>query len=91
MVGAQCQNDHIVSLDFGFLFLESFHRMQDTGGIVHHAVGIDRDGEMLFGKPLSDTVGEAGAHKEHAGCGGYLPLRFFYFYCRSEKHWLLFI
>ena len=39
--------------------------MEDTGGVVHHTVGVDRGTELFFAEALADAVGKAGANEEH--------------------------
>jgi hypothetical protein len=39
--------------------------MQDAGGVVHGAIGIDSDREALLTEAGPDTVGKARAHEEH--------------------------
>ena len=49
--------------------------MIDAGRIIHHAIRIDRDTELLLQKTPPDAVGKARPHKQHLLEGGNVERR----------------
>ena len=47
------------------LFLESLYAVQDAGGVVHHAIGVDDRREVVVLEPSPDFIGKARSHAEH--------------------------
>ena len=60
--------------------------MKHTGRVIHHAEGIDGDGEALFTEPAADSIGKAGPDKEHFLAGLYFKSHFGNINDRSKLH-----
>ena len=45
--------------------LPFLYRMQDAGGVIHHAKGIHRGTEHLLLEPLANAIGKARSHEEY--------------------------
>ena len=68
------------------LTIEFFDSVQDAGGVVHRAEGIDRHGEAVLLEPTANLVGKAGAYEKQFLTRLYLETRFLYVYDGPKLH-----
>jgi hypothetical protein len=63
-----------------------FNSVENAGGIVHDAIGIDGDREGLLTEALSDGIGKTRAHKENFFAVLYTKWRLLDGYLCTELH-----
>ena len=64
----------------------AFHRVQDAGGIVHHAIRVDGGSELVLYEPLANAIGKARAYEKYLFAGLYLKAGLWYVDDCSEIH-----
>ena len=80
MVGTQREENNAGST------LIALDGMQDADGIVHHPIGIRRDGKPFLAETLTDAVGKARTDEEQLLTGLYLEVGLRNIYYRTEFH-----
>ena len=60
--------------------------MEDGGGIVHHAEGIDDGAELFFPESRANVIGKTRPNEEHLLAWLYLEPRFLYINYRPKLH-----
>ena len=60
--------------------------MEDRGGIVHHAEGIDDGAELFFLEALTNIISKTRPYEEHVLAWLYLEPRLLYINNRSKLH-----
>ena len=60
--------------------------MEDGGGIIHHAKGINDGAELLVGKACAYLIGKARPYEEHLLASPYPKPRVIYINYRSKLH-----
>ena len=89
VIGAEGQECSLDGLQIG-LSGEALDGMEDGGGIVHHAKGINDGAELLVGKACAYLIGKARPYEEHLLASPYPKPRVVNIYNRSKIHFFFF-
>ena len=66
-----------------------FHRMENRGGVVHHAEGIYRGAELFFFESRANVISKARPYEEHFLAWFYLEPWLLNIYNRPKLHLLI--
>ena len=85
VIGAEGQECSLDGFQIG-LSGEALDGMEDGGGIIHHAKGINDGAELLVGKACAYLIGKARPYEEHLLASPYPKPRVIYINYRSKLH-----
>ena len=85
VIGAEGQECSLDGFQIG-LSGEALDGMEDGGGIIHHAKGINDGAELLVSKACAYLIGKARPYEEHLLASPYPKPRVIYINYRSKLH-----
>ena len=89
VIGAEGQECSLDGFQIG-LSGEALDGMEDGGGIIHHAKGINDGAELLVGKACAYLIGKARPYEEHLLASPYPKPRVIYINYSPKLHYSLF-